>query len=148
MVRAGLWRFATLLTFGVVLTMVGCENEAEVSERVITDTSASPTALAALPLDIERADLTIDGGEFVEDELKLTRDAATMLITENRDETAYHLRIGELVPDAVIPPRSTTRVDFLPTIPGELQASLIGEESDEPIDTLVVIVQDPLHMAP
>jgi hypothetical protein len=143
-----MWVRATVLALGVLLVLVGCGKDTEVAERVITDTNASPTALPALPPEIERADLTIQGGEFVEDELKVTKDASTMLIIDNRDSTSYHLRIEGLVPDTVIPPNTTTRADFVPTIPGETSAYLMAEGSDEPIDTLLVVVQDPLHMAP
>ena len=118
------------------------EDDTEVARDPVRVPTVTPTAIAALPGGIEVAQLAINDGSFVVEEVVLQQLEPTILEVINHDDRPYRLRIGDLLTVTEIPADTTRRIEF--TTPSAMiyTGELVAAESDDVLDEVFVTVQD------
>jgi hypothetical protein len=122
--------------------LAACRDDSadEVADEVEGPPDASPTALGALPDDIEEASITVSDGGIEEDELELVKERPTILRVTNDDDVAYVLRINPLVNGETIAPGATTKVEFTTPVEGTYTGELLPVSGGDAVDTVTVEV--------
>lgn len=133
----------TLLLLPLVLVMlVGC-GEAKVATEQDAAPQIAPKASNKLPQGIEAATLEIHGGTLDASRLRIQQDEPTTLHIVNGDNTAYRLKIENLVMATAIPANATTDVSFTTPKAGTYTGQLLGENNDSVVSEFQVTVMAP-----
>jgi hypothetical protein len=138
-----------LMLVALATALAGCGDKEEVATDREAIPNASPTALAALPDDIEEATVLVESGTFLVEELVLSRGEPTVLHVVNADDRAYRLTITEdLVRPTLIAASGTTNVGFTTPDADVYEGQLLAAERDNVLDTVRVVVQAVGGIAP
>lgn len=145
-----LWRRLPLaLLLGVLLTFAAAcsdDNSDEVADDIDTDSaaSASPTSGGGVDEDVQEVEISIEDGQFSDDQVEFQQDSPSVLQVTNNDDVRYMLTIGDLVAEsASIVPGDSSVVEFTTPADGEYEAELTSEDGGEVLDTMTVVVQAP-----
>lgn len=143
--RPDIWtvfRLSIVTSVLLVFSVACMGNDTEVAE---TDqgVTASPTALAELPADIEVANITIKDGMFSVAEVIVQQGTPSILDVVNQDDRAYRLKIDDLVAPTDIAADATTRVSFTTPKVDRYQAELLASDSDDVLAQITLNVIGP-----
>ena len=141
-----LWKLTLALLLGALLIVgVACgdDDDDDVADDISGDSasSASPTAVAGVDEDVQEVEVTIEDGEFSEDEVEFQMESPSVLQVTNNDDVRYVLTIGDLVAEGwPIAPNQATAVEFTAPVDDEYEAQLTTDEGGDPLDTMRVVV--------
>lgn len=131
-----------LLSLTITLAVLSGCGAGEIGIYRDTAPAVSPTAIAALPDDIEEAELVVTNGAFGAEDLFLLEGAPTVLHVTNRDARDYRFWIVEdLVGTFPIAANAVTDIEFTTPNADVYEGQLLAAEGDEPLDTVRVVVR-------
>jgi hypothetical protein len=131
-----------LAATGLMLLTVACGNKQNDSAKdQVAPYSGSPTALAARPNNASQTTVQINNGKLSEDGVEFQQNESGALIIDNRDGTAYVLKVGTLIAGAQIPAKQVTNVEFSSTNADQFEAQLLpADGSGDALDTMRVTI--------
>ena len=114
------WRAVMTWGLALVLALAGCGEGTRSGSD--TDVAVSPEAENELPPDIQRVEVTIDGGNFSAARYAVQTGPVQLVVTTRGGP--YTLTIGSLVPATELPVDSTTPIGFTAPEAGDYQMTL------------------------
>jgi len=133
-----------LLVASTVL-LAACSDDSRESDDRDTFGHVAPEQRADVPVEVGEVSITISEAEFEVETITLQEDEPSIVHVDNTDSEAYRIQImPELVTPTDIPASVMTDVEFTTPNPGRFELELLpATGSDEPLDTIDVIVQSP-----
>lgn len=104
--------------------------------------TATPTAVAGLPEDMQETQLAVEGGEFEEDTLRVIVEQPVLLTVDNRDDETYTFVVDPIITETEIPAAAETPVNFNAPNQGEFEGQLLDADGEE-VDTIIINVEGP-----
>ena len=131
-----------LLSLALALAVLAGCGPGEIGTYLEGAPPVSPTAIAALPDDIEEAELIVANGSFGVEDLFLLEGAPTILHVANSDERDYEFRIVEdLVAPYPIAANAVTDIEFTTPNADVYEGLLLSDDGEDVLDTVRVIVR-------